>query len=414
MKHLKVLSLVLAMALCLLALAACGGGGAQTTTAAATTAAAATEAAVTTAAATEAETTAAAAAEAETTAAATTTTAVATTTAAATEAEADADAPKVHIKYYGLPQDDDPQSAKDEWEFVSNRLIEKFPNVDWEFTRLAPGSDYRQQYDQLLMSGDGPTFSLMFPYVDIQTRLANGTISEITEYITNWDLKKQGLVNTTFDEAISTPDGKWYAVPGAPYVNGIVYNSAIIEEAGGDPNIIPATWSEFAELASQYTDKEVPRFGYLLLGSEWNAWTYTPWVWAAGGEMVRPNGDGTWAVAFNEGPGVDAALFMNQLIWKDNATQRDVLESYDDMQNHFKAGQACYTWGSPPGFSADDLAKFDQKQEDIGFLPLPAKDDGGQIVSFAGGEVWTISPIATPEQRDVAWEVIQYMSYDED
>jgi ABC-type glycerol-3-phosphate transport system substrate-binding protein len=103
---------------------------------------------------------------------------------------------------------------------------------------------------------------------------------------------------------------------------------------------------------------------------------------------------------------------MNELIWARNATQKNVLESYDDMQNHFKAGNAVFTWGSPPGFSAEDLAKFDQKQEDLSFMPLPGKDEGGRKVAFAGGEVWTFNPMNSKAENDAAWEVIQYLSYD--
>ncbi|MDR1438839.1 MAG: hypothetical protein LBJ10_02140 [Clostridiales bacterium] len=382
-RRISIAALALALIASIVAASACSGGGGAATTAAQTT---------TAPAATEAQTDAA-------------------TSAAAPAADAGAN---VKLKIYSVPQDDDPESAHEEFAFTKEKVEARFPNVEFEWTRMAPGSDYRQQYDQLLMSGDGPTVASMFPYVDIQTRIANNTIADITEYVADWDLRLNGLVNSTFDEALSTPDGKWFAVPYAPYVNAIVYNSAVIREAGGDPAKIPTTWSEFADMASAYTDKDLPRFGYLLLGSEWNAWTYTPWVWAAGGEMVRSNEDGTWKVAFNEDPGVDAAMFMNELIWKRNATQKDVLEAYEDMQNHFKAGQAAYGWGSPPGFSADDLGKFDQKQEDIGFFPLPAKDDGGRVVGFAGGEVWTMLPIASQEQRDAAWEYIQYISFDEE
>ena len=325
-----------------------------------------------------------------------------------------AEGEKVKIKYYGLAQDDDPESSKILNQDVMDMLVEKFPDVEFEFARMAPGSDYRQQYDTLLMAGDGPTVCRMFPYVDIQTRLANGTISEITEYVNDWDLRKEGKVTTIFDEALSTPDGKWYAVPGIPYINAIITNEEVIREAGGDPSVVPATWSEFAELAAKYTDKDEPRFGYLLLGSEWNAWTYTPWVWAAGGEMVRANGDGTWAIGFNEDAGVHAAMFLNEMIWTYNATQKDVLESYDDMQNHFKAGQACYGWGTVTSFSESDLARFDQVQENIGVIPLPGKDEGGRQTAFAGGEVWTISPLADQAQRDVAWQIINAIDYDEE
>ena len=347
-----------------------------------------------------------------------TTTAAATTAAADTTVAADtttAAAEKVHLKIGGVkPQDDDPQSAKDEFDYWTQIVTAQFPNIDFEFDRFAPGEDYRQQYDQQLMAGNAPNVGAYFPYVDIPTRMANGTIGDLTSYVNNWDLKKQGLVTTVFDQAISTADGKWYAVPGYPYVSGIVINTAVQKDGGGDPANQPTTWSAFATDAQSYTDKSVPRFGYLLLGSDWNAWTFTPWVWSAGGEMVRDNGDGTWKPAFAEDPGVDAAMFMHDLVWKYNCTQKDILEDYNAFTQHFLAGQAVYGWGSPPGFSADDLAKYDQKQEDIAFMPLPGKDDGGHQATFAGGEVFTVNPQNTPAQNDAAWQYITYVGFDKD
>ena len=47
--------------------------------------------------------------------------------------------------------------------------------------------------------------------------------------------------------------------------------------------------------------------------------------------MVRKNDDGTYKIAFNEPEGVDAAMFMNEMIWKYKMTQKDVLMSIGDL-----------------------------------------------------------------------------------
>lgn len=319
---------------------------------------------------------------------------------------------KVHLKLYMQPQDDAAQGSKDEFEWQKKVVEEKFPNIEFEWTRMAPGTDYRQQYDKLLLAGDGPTVWAGLPYVDIQSRIKNKTIADITSYVQNWQLKKDGKVIDIFDEALSTKDGKWYAVPFSPYVSGMSYNKQAIEAAGGDASVQPKTWEEFAKLAQQYTDPSVPRFGYTLLGSDYAAWPFTPWVWSAGGEMVRPNDDGTYSVAFNEDPGVDAAMFMHDLVNVYHCTQTNILENYDDMQMNMTAGRACYGWGTPSWYAPDQLAKYDQKQENFGFYPIPGKTEDKQV-AFAGGEVWTMNPKDTKEQMDAAWDFIQFFSYDE-
>ncbi len=319
----------------------------------------------------------------------------------------------VKLKLYMQPQDDAADANKEMFEWMKGKVEAKFPDYEIEWTRMAPGTDYRQQYDKLLMAGDGPTMWNGLPYVDIQTRIKSKTIADITDYVKNWDLKKDGKVIDIFDEALSTSDGHWYAVPYAPYVSGMSYNMQAIKAAGGDPTVQPKTWEEFATLAQKYTDASAPRFGYTLLGSDYAAWPFTPWVWSAGGEMVRPNDDGTYSVAFNEDAGVDAAMFMHDLVNVYKCTQTNILESYDDMQMNMISGRATFGWGTPTWYAPENLAKYDQSQENFGFYPIPGKTADKQV-AFAGGEVWTMNPNDTKEQMDACWAIIQYISYDED
>ena len=186
-------------------------------------------------------------------------------------AEPDAEEPAaegatVQLKLYMLPQDDDSDIVKQRFEFIREKVETTFPNYEIEWTRMAPGTDYRQQYDKLLMSGDGPTLWNSLPFVDIQTRMRNGTIAEITDYVVNWDLRNEGKVNPSIEEALHDEEGRWYAVPYAPYIMGMLYNKTAIEAGGGSTETVPETWDEFAQVAQSLTDKDVPRFGYTLLG----------------------------------------------------------------------------------------------------------------------------------------------------
>ncbi len=319
----------------------------------------------------------------------------------------------VQLKLYMLPQDDDSDIVKQRFEFIREKVETTFPNYEIEWTRMAPGTDYRQQYDKLLMSGDGPTLWNSLPFVDIQTRMRNGTIAEITDYVVNWDLRNEGKVNPSIEEALHDEEGRWYAVPYAPYIMGMLYNKTAIEAGGGSTETVPETWDEFAQVAQSLTDKDVPRFGYTLLGSDFCAWPLTPWVWSAGGEMVIPNGDGTYAIGFNQEAGVDAIMYMHDLVHKYGVTQTDLLESYDDYMSNMTVGYACYGWGLPTSLDKEKLAAYDEVQENFGVIPIPGKE-AGQAVGFAGGETWTMHPQATKEQMDASWEILNLISYDEE
>ena len=334
--------------------------------------------------------------------------------AAETPAESPSEDGKIVLTVASFrPQDDDPESSWQLFEYRSEILEAQFPDIEFDWQRFAPGEDYRQQYDRQLMAGIAPIVGMQFPYVDIPTRLANGTIREITEYVTNWDLKQQGLVTTTLDQAISTRDGKWYAVPGAPYISGLPINRDVIAEAGGDPNFYPKTWAEFATTTAALTDRDAGRFGFLLLGSDWNAWPFIPWLWAAGGEWVTELPDGSWELTFVSDAWVDAGMFLNSLMWEYQSTQRDILEDWNTFVERFYSGQGVYGWGAPSWFSPNDLAQYDRTWEDMSFMPVPAGPNGKQV-AFTGGEVWTMSPTATQAEADAAWEFIKYYQYEPD
>lgn len=319
---------------------------------------------------------------------------------------------KVKLKLYMAPQDDASDIQKQKYEFTKEKVETAFPDYDIEWTRMAPGTDYRQQYDKLLMSGDGPTLWGSLPFVDVQTRLRNGTIANITEYVVNWDLRNEGKVNPSIEDALHDEEGNWYAVPFAPYLMGMLYNKTAITAGGGTTDTVPKSWEEFATVTKALTDKDVPRFGYTLLGSDYCAWPLTPWVWAAGGEMVIPNGDGTYSVGFNQAEGVDAIMYMHQLVHEYGVTQTDLLENYDDYMSNMTVGYGCYGWGLPTSLDKEKLAAYDEVQENFGVIPIPGAT-ADQAVGFAGGEVWTMHPQATKEQMDASWEVLNLITYDE-
>ena len=302
------------------------------------------------------------------------------------------------------------QWQKDLYEEKMRRFKEKYPWIHIIDISVPAGVDYRQKYDQALLSGEEPTVTAMFPYVDIPTRARNGSIADITEFVENWDLRKQGKVFTGFDEAICV-DGRWYAIPYSPYQQHIVVNKKLIREAGLDPESIPTTWEEFGEFCAKITDPEKERYGFGLMGMEWCGWCFTNFVWNAGGEMAVQNPDGTWKLTFAEQPGVDAAMFWHDLVWKYKCTQKNVLESYDELYADFVQGRTAMQWGGISGYISDYVNKYGGDVNDLDIITTPAKD-GCKSYNLAGGEVYTISPRATQEQKEAAWLYIQFMNYD--
>lgn len=317
---------------------------------------------------------------------------------------------EVTIVTWDKPDDTALSWQKEHYEKIINNFRDKYPWIKVDDKALAPGTDYRQKYDQALLAGEEPTTTGMFPYVDIMTRAKDGSIADITGFIDDWDLKKENKVFTGFDEAICI-DGKWYAVPRGPYLNYIVVNRKLIEEAGLDPDNIPATWDQFGQFAQKITDPSKSRFGFGLMGMDWCAWPFTNFVWNAGGEMAIPNDDGTWKLTFAEQPGVDAIMYWHDLIWKYEATQKNVLEDFTDLVADFTQGRTAMQWLNLGSFINDYVNKYGGDINDIDIVSTPAME-GKTAYNLTGGETWTMSPKATQEQKEAAWVYVQYMSYD--
>jgi ABC-type glycerol-3-phosphate transport system substrate-binding protein len=287
----------------------------------------------------------------------------------------------------------------------------RYPDVELVIEMTPAGTDYRQSYDRALMAGNAPDVTNMFPPVDIQTRGKNGTIRDITQWVNNWDLKKQGLINSAFDEALVI-DGKWYAIIDKLYVAATPYNRIALTAGGGNANNLPKTWTDFAAVGTRITDASVPRFGYLLVGMEWNAWPFTPWVWAAGGEMVRKNADGTYKIAFTEEPGVDAAEMWNAMVWRYGMTQKDVLKNWDDLIDDMATNRGVFAWGTLDTYAFLAYEKYGVPRDSYGIMPVPAKDGNTRQASLCGGEVWTFNPRATDAQVEAGWNFAQLNSFD--
>jgi multiple sugar transport system substrate-binding protein len=300
-------------------------------------------------------------------------------------------------------------------ELTVKRFQDKYPNIQVKAIPIVPGTDYRQQYDKALMSGEEPTVWRLFPSCDVPTRAKNGTVADVTDLMNNFQLLKDGNLTTTFDNLLKI-DNKWYGLLSTYQFDGMVYNSVPIKASGADPANMPKTWSDFATMGQKITDKSVGRFGYTLLGMDWNAWPFTAWLYSAGGEMVHDNGDGTWGIGFNEDPGVTTAMFWNDMVWKYQITQKDVLEDFAAVTNDIASGHAAFGWTRQTDIAPVAEQKFGGKKEDFGLIPIPAMDaNHSQVVLCSGdGNPWTFSPKASKEQLQAAFTFASFVNFDKD
>lgn len=320
---------------------------------------------------------------------------------------------KVKLKVIGQKRPDQPEYVQKQIDKRIEMFKKKYPNIELELVNFGSATDYRQEYDKQLMAGTAPDVIDFLPFVDIPSRISNHTVGDLSEFVNDWDLKKQNKVANYFDGAVSK-DGKSYAVPCKMYYSGLPYYAPTIKEGGGDPDNLPKTWDDLNKLGQKITDPSKPRYGLALLGMDWNAWEYTAWVWSAGGDMVTKNSDGTWKLGFNEQTGVDAAMQWHDMIWKYKMTQKNILEDWNGFTDDIASGRAAFGWKDIGSFSGVAKEKYNLKEGDFGIIPVPGKDASKQT-TFVGGEVLCINPkITDKEVKKAAWEYILNEAYDED
>ncbi|MBE7043915.1 MAG: extracellular solute-binding protein [Ruminococcaceae bacterium] len=324
-----------------------------------------------------------------------------------------ADNKNVTLRLWIKPSQDATEADLITHERLMEDLTEKFPEINFDIALPPQGADYRQEYDKALMAGTAPAFVNIFSYTDIPQRIKNETVADITKYVENWELKKEGKILDIFDDAISD-DGKWYALPHKAYVQATLCNVKTLEAAGITKENYPTTWEEFAELGEKITDMSIPRIGYSLIGMDWCAWPFTAWVWSAGGEMVRENEDGTYQLAFNEEPAVDAAMFMNEMIWKRKMTQKDVLLDYNDIKTNVFNGSSCFAFLGFSELKQEELEQYGLNVSDYIDMPMPVKDASIPRPALAGGEVITFNPTLSQEEMDAAFAVAEYMYFSDE
>ena len=320
---------------------------------------------------------------------------------------------KITLRLWNKPTQDAEQHTIEIYNATMEKLEKRFPNINFESVIKPTGTDYRQEYDKALMAHNAPAFTEIFSYTDIPGRVENGTVADITKYVDGWDLKKNGKVLDSFDEAISK-DGKWYALPYKAYTMGTLCNLKTLESVGVSKDDLPKTWDEFTSMGAEITDLSVPRIGYSLIGMDWCAWPFTAWVWSAGGDMVEKNSDGTYKLTFNSDAGVDAAMLMNNMIWKYKMTQKDILLGYNDIVNNVINGSSCFSFLGLGNLNQKKLDEHGLKMADYLDMPIPSKDNSIPRSALAGGEVIVFDPTLSEEDLSAAFEVVEYLYFSDE
>ncbi|WP_149203142.1 ABC transporter substrate-binding protein [Actinotalea subterranea] len=230
----------------------------------------------------------------------------------------------------------------------------------------------------------------------------NGLFTDISENIDGLDFVDD--VSTGHIDAGTDADGAKHTVPFVIDVSVMVWNKALYEEAGLDPEQGPTSLTEFQEQAEAVAALNKPGVSGTYFGGNCGGclvFTWFPSVWASGEEVLNDDGS--------------AALV-------DNDAAQAVYDTYASLVESGAVGagskeETGATWTAP--FSNGEVGVMQYPNTavaaaieagiDVGVAPIPGADGGES--TFLGGDALGISKDS--EHVDQAWNFLAWMLSEE-
>ena len=265
-----------------------------------------------------------------------------------------------------------------------------------QLTIVPAGAAFTQKFASALATGTGPdVVSLNLVYVPYFASV--GQLTDITQ-------KAQALADTKTMNAselrLSTWNGMIYALPFTGDASVLFYNKDLLAKAGISKQ--PTTWAELRDDAKKITalGNDVYGFYFPGNGSGWNLFTFTPYVWAAGGDVLV--GDGMDQKATLNSPEVISALALYKQLLADGSIPSSAqTDDGSQILTLFEAGKIGFLGNGSFAYS-----ELTQKHPDIHFGITPIPGPNGGEASFAGGD--TIAIPKGTKNLNGAWEFVKW------
>lgn len=176
----------------------------------------------------------------------------------------------------------------------------------------------------------------------------------------------------------------------------------------GTQELTPETWDEVVEVAKKAMAENEGIYGFGFWGGSHYAaveLTIGPLTWAGDGQLSNPE-DGSAAWANQEV--ADAIQFMSDCYNVHKITPEICMNVSDystDVTQQFAAGNIAMILD---GSYIKSRLEASDNAGNFGFVPYPAKTEGGSHPHFSNGWAWGIPRNA--ENPDLAWEFIKWFS----
>ncbi|MGW0816289.1 ABC transporter substrate-binding protein [Streptomyces viridiviolaceus] len=225
-----------------------------------------------------------------------------------------------------------------------------------------------------------------------------GQAADLTPYVK--ELKSYGTIQKQLRD-IYTVDGKVYGIPRTGYSMGLIYNKALFEKAGLDPDEPPATWDEVRTAAKKIAALGDGTVGYADYSAQnQGGWHFTAELYSQGGDVVSEDGKKA-TVDTPEGRAVLQTL--HDMRWTDDSMGSKQLLVINDVQQMMGSGKLGMYLAAPDNIPILVKEKGGD-YKDLALAPMP----GGRG-TLIGGDGYMFNKKASPEQIRAGLKWLDHM-----
>ncbi|MBI5960476.1 MAG: extracellular solute-binding protein [Chloroflexi bacterium] len=304
---------------------------------------------------------------------------------------------KVKITWWHIDTSD-AQSAT--WQAIADAYMAQNPNVEIEITILE-NEAFKARLVTVMQAGDPP---------DIFRSWGGGVLWQYAEagLVRNIAPELEGEWKDSFSAKAALElygqDGEYYGVPYTWGAVGIFYNKVLFEQAGLDPEVPPATWTEFIAAVEALKASGVAPIA-VGAADRWPAHFW--WVYTA----IREGGQDAFLKAYNregaftDDPFVKAGADIKQLVDLEPFSEGYLGMNYGDSQvqmlDQAAAMELMGQW-AVGAYQGSDAAKAEVLVPQLGWFPFPVIEGGAGNANdvLGGGDGFSVGANAPDEAVD--------------
>jgi ABC-type glycerol-3-phosphate transport system substrate-binding protein len=258
-------------------------------------------------------------------------------------------------------------------------------------------------FTAMLRGGTEPDIFYTY-FTDLPQVLLSGQAADITPYVTSKTVPALKDIVPAAMKAVTA--GKTiYGLPTINYTQGLVYNRALFQQAGLNPNDPPTTWTQVEADAVK-----IAALGHGIEGwGDYSAnnnggWHFSSYMDALGGTMVNNSSN---TAAFDTANGKAILEALHTLRFTDHAMSATQGLAWGALQQQFAAGKLGMYIAAPDDIYNVIVPTDKGNVNDIGMGALPTLS-GKPAGSLGGGNTYVFAKHDTPAQIKAGIKFINF------